>query len=174
MVEETKANKRKKPSGQAGETKDINPEQPDQIVTRYMWWSLGTGLIPGRIAGMGALMAVQLKMLKQLSLHYGVDFSENRGKSIVAALLGAISADSFEYGILTKFIKSIPLVRLLSPFTMPVYSGTITHAVGKVFIQHFESGGTFLDLDTQKLKDFFTNFLIEGKKLAYDIKCKDE
>ena len=59
----------------------------------------------GRVAGMGALMAVQLKMLNQLSLHYGVDFSENRGKSVVAALLGAITADSFEHGLLTKFLK---------------------------------------------------------------------
>ena len=115
-------------------------------------------------------MAVQLKMMNRLSLHYGIEFSENRGKSIVTALLGSITADSFKRGLLTKFIKTIPFIRLLTPFTMPVYSAAVTYAVGKLFIHHFESGGTFIDFDPHSVKNLFAQLLKEGKIMATEFK----
>jgi len=167
MVDQKKNNK----TGNEIETaEEGTPKQPDQIVYRYTCWALGAGFIPVSIARIGALMAVQLKMLNRLSLHYGVEFSENRGKSIVTALLGSITADSLKQGMLTKFIKTIPVIRLLAPLTMPVYSAAVTYAVGKLFIHHFESGGTFLDFDTRSAKNLFAELLKEGRTMANDFK----
>jgi hypothetical protein len=56
---------------------------------------------------------------------------------------------------------------------MPVISGASTYAIYKVFIQHFESGGTFLDLDPAKVKSYFAEQFTKGKKVAVDLK-KDE
>jgi len=42
----------------------------------------------------------------------------------------------------------------------------ITYGIGKVFVQHFESGGTFLNFDAQKTKDYFKSQFKVGTKLA--------
>ena len=53
----------------------------------------------------------------------------------------------------------------------------LTYAVGKVFIQHFESGETFLTFYPEKVKAYYAEMFEEGKKaaeaVASDIK-KDE
>lgn len=47
---------------------------------------------------------------------------------------------------------------------MSAISGAITYAIGQVFIQHFESGGTFLDFDPKKVKEYFMEQFEEGNK----------
>jgi hypothetical protein len=37
----------------------------------------------------------------------------------------------------------------------PAFASASTYAVGKVFIQHFATGGTFLDFDPDKVKAHF-------------------
>lgn len=49
---------------------------------------------------------------------------------------------------------------------MPVFSGSATYAIYKVFVQHFESGGTFLDLDPAKVKVYFSEHFAKGKKVV--------
>jgi uncharacterized protein (DUF697 family) len=120
----------------------------------------------------GALAGVQLKMLHRLSEHYEVKFSENYGKSIIATLMGTITADSLKRGAFTSFIKSIPLIGVIGMVSMPIYAGATTYAIGKVFIQHFESGGTFLDFDSKKVKNHFAELFEEGKLKASEIKAK--
>ena len=61
-----------------------------QLVDRFSLWSGAAGLIPIPIVDMAAVGGVQLQMLRRLSEIYGVPFSENRGKSIIASLAGAI------------------------------------------------------------------------------------
>ena len=46
---------------------------------------------------------------------------------------------------------------------MPVINGATTYAVGKVFTQHFESGGTFLTFDAAKVREYFETQFKEGK-----------
>jgi hypothetical protein len=40
-------------------------------------------------------------------------------------------------------------------FTTGGFASASTYAVGRVFIQHFESGGTFLDFDPDKVRAHF-------------------
>ena len=53
---------------------------------------------------------------------------------------------------------------------MPVFSGAATWAIGKVFIQHFASGGTFLDFDPKKVKDYFMDLFKQGQEIAHNLK----
>ena len=138
----------------------------DKLVHRYILWSLGAGLIPFPWLDLGALAGVQLKMLHRLAGHYEVKFSENRAKSIIAVLVGTITADSLRRGAFTSFVKSVPVLGIIGAISMPIYAGAITYALGKVFIQHFESGGTFLDFDPKKVKDSFAKLYEEGKLAA--------
>lgn len=142
-----------------------------KIVNKYVLWSMGAGLIPVPMLDVTLLAGIQLKMLHQLSENYRIKFSENIGKSVIAILTGTITADALRKSALTSLIKSIPIIGFIGSISMPIYSGAITYAIGKVFIQHFESGGTFLDFDPQKVKDYFTRFYKEGQKVASNFKA---
>jgi hypothetical protein len=56
-----------------------------QLVDRLSLWSGAAGLIPLPLVDVAAVGGVQFYMLRRLSEIYGVPFSDNRGKSILAS-----------------------------------------------------------------------------------------
>ena len=40
------------------------------------------------------------------------------------------------------------------------------YAMGQLFVQHFESGGTFLTFDPEKVRGHYAELFEEGKELA--------
>ena len=47
-----------------------------KTVKRYMWWSMGAGLVPVPVLDLAAVSGVQLKMLAEISRIYDVPVSE--------------------------------------------------------------------------------------------------
>ena len=138
-----------------------------ETVKRYMWGSMGAGLIPGPFLDLIAVSGVQVKMLAEVSKIYDVPFQKNRGKAIVGSLLGFSLEHSMACGVLGIFLKSIPVVGVLAGGpAMAVFSGASAWALGSVFIRHFESGGTFLDFDPDKAKQYYRTQFEEGRKMA--------
>ena len=152
------------------ETDQAKLDKAGAVVKKYMYWSMAAGLMPTPFLDIAAVSGVQLKMLKDMSDIYDIKFSKNAGKSIVGALLGSISADALTKSYLTSFVKSIPVIGVLGSVSMPIYSGAATWAIGKVFIQHFATGGTFLDFDPQKVKDYFAELYKQGQTIAKNLK----
>ncbi len=145
-------------------------ELSNDLVKKYMWWSMGAGLIPVPLVDIAAVSAVQLKMIKDMSDIYGVKFSENKGKSILSALLGSILPNSLARGGVGSLLKMLPVVgTIMGGVSMSLFSGASTYAVGKAFVQHFESGGTFLDFDPVKVKEYFFSKFEEGKEIAKEM-----
>lgn len=150
-----------------------NLDFSNDLVKKYMWWSMGAGLIPVPFVDIAAVSGVQLKMIKDISEIYGIKFSENKGKSIVSALLGSIVPNSLARGGVGSILKMIPVVgTVMGGISMSLFSGASTYAIGKAFIQHFESGGTFLNFDPVKVKDYFFSKFEEGKKVAGEMTDK--
>ena len=46
-----------------------------------------------------------------------------------------------------------------------------TYAIGGVFMQHFESGGTLLDFEPKKMREYFSSKLEEGKEIAASMRA---
>lgn len=141
-------------------------QQAIKVVDRYMWWSMGAGLIPFPWLDMIAVSGVQLKMLAEISAIYDVPFQANRSKAIMGSLVGSIVPGAVSYGSAVTFLKGVPGVGLIGAATMVLMSRATAWALGKVFIQHFESGGTFLDLDPDKVRDYFRTQFEEGRRMA--------
>jgi uncharacterized protein (DUF697 family) len=137
-----------------------------KTVKNYMWWSMGAGLIPFPWVDMVAVSGVQLKMLSEISKIYDVPFQLNRGKAVVGSLIGSIVPGAISYGAALTLLKGIPLVGIVGGATMALTSGATAWALGKVFIQHFESGGTFLDLNPEEVREYFKAQFEEGRKMA--------
>jgi uncharacterized protein (DUF697 family) len=133
-------------------------EQASQLVDRLSLWSGAAGLIPIPLVDMVAVGGVQLHMLRRLSEIYGVPFSENRGKSVLASVAGAVipasTATTTAMGV-GSFMKGLPgLGTAIGALTMPVVSAGATWIIGKVFMQHFASGGTLLDFNPPDYREF--------------------
>jgi len=133
-------------------------QEATRIVRHWSAWSAGAGLLPLPLVDMVAMVALQIAMLRRLAALYKVPFHEQRSKSAVAALIGGVNAGYLGGSALKMF----PILGLFSLAAMPAVNGAITYAVGRVFIQHFASGGTFLDFDPVKVKDYFEEQYREG------------
>jgi len=145
-------------------------EEAKLVINKYLAGSILAGTIPVPVLDIATVTGIQLKMLHSISKLYGVPFSENVGKSIIASLIGGLGSISIGMGIFGSVVKVIPVVGpLVGPVIMPVTAGAFTYAVGKVFVQHFEAGGTFLDFDPEKTKDYFTRLYQEGKKVSSEV-----
>jgi uncharacterized protein (DUF697 family) len=145
-------------SDMTGMTEQERDQVASKLVDRFSLWSGAAGLIPIPLVDMAAVGGVQLQMLRRLSEIYGVPFSENRGKSILASLAGAVipasTATTTAVGV-GSLVKSFPGVgTAIGAVTMPVFSAGATYVIGKVFIQHFASGGTLLDFNPPDYREF--------------------
>ena len=133
-------------------------ELASQLVDRFSLWSGAAGLIPIPLVDVVTVGGVQLQMLRRLSEMYGVPFSENRGKSILASLAGSVFPASTATTAAMGFgslVKGLPgLGTMVGALTMPVISAGATWVIGKVFIKHFASGGTLLDFNPPDYREF--------------------
>jgi uncharacterized protein (DUF697 family) len=136
-------------------------DQANALVASYSKYAAGAGLIPVPIVDTAAVLAVQLRMLSQLAGLYDLKFSDSRNKAILGSLLGSIfsvNAGSGTAQVLGSGLKSLPVIgTFFGAVTVAGFAGAATYAVGKVFIQHFESGGTFLDFNPEEVREYFYN-----------------
>ena len=148
---------------------DKNPrgQHADTIIRNHVIWSMGAGLIPVLIADIFAVSALQLDMVRQLCRAYDQDFSETQGKAIVTSLTSATLA---RLGA-RSLIKLIPGVgSIIGGMTVSIFAGASTYALGEVFKSHFDSGGTILDFDPDRLRKYYQEKFEKGKKVATTLK----
>ena len=123
----------------------------DAVIRNHMIWSMGAGFIPVPIADLFAVSAIQLDMIRQMCKIYEIDFKQTEGKAVITALTGSGLAR-----LGARAVKFIPGVgSILGGVTMSSLSGASTYALGEVFKKHFETGGTFLDFDPARLKNYY-------------------
>jgi uncharacterized protein (DUF697 family) len=129
-------------------------ETAGKLVDRFAIWSGVAGLIPLPVVDVLAVGGLQVQMLRRLSQIYDVEFYQNRGKALIAALAGTMIPATSGMGAASA-LKAVPILGMLaSGFVMPALSAGASFAIGKAFIQHFESGGTLLDFNPPDYRDF--------------------
>lgn len=150
------------PSGGAGATSD-------SIIKKHVLFSMGVGLIPVPMLDLVAITGIQLNMLRKLAEMYEVPFNEHKVKSTLSSLVGGGVTVPVARTLLS-FTKMIPVVgQAVGLVTMPITAGATTFALGKVFDQHFSSGGTFLTFDSDKAKDYYNRMFEKGKDVASEM-----
>ena len=142
-------------TGQAtAATTEPRHETASKLVDRFAVWSGVGGLIPLPFVDVLAVGGLQLQMLRRLSQIYDVQFSENRGKALIASIAGTMIPVTSGMGAASA-LKGVPILGMIaSAFVMPVLSAGATYAIGKAFVQHFESGGTLLDFNPPDYREF--------------------
>lgn len=130
-------------------------EKANALVRRYSYWSAGFGLIPIPVVDLAAITGTQVKMVHGLSQIYGREFSEDAVRAAIGALVGAAVPVAVGAGAVSA-LKTVPMLgQIAGTLALPALALASTVAVGRVFVQHFEAGGTLLDFDPEKMRSYF-------------------
>ena len=138
----------------AADTPETREQMASKLVDRFALWSGVAGLVPIPVLDVAAVGGLQIQMVRRISQIYDVDFSENRGKALIASLAGSMIPATSGLGA-ASVLKAVPVIGTIAGgFVMPVLSAGATYAIGKAFIQHFATGGTLLDFNPPDYRQF--------------------
>ena len=152
--------------------KSDKAKHADTVIRNHVIWSMGASfLIPIPVADVFAVSALQLDMIRQLSRVYDIDFAETQGKAIITSLTSSTLARAGARSL----IKLVPGIgTLIGGVTVSIFNGASTYALGEVFKRHFDSGGTILDFDTERLRKLYKEKFEKGKKVAQEWKAEED
>lgn len=114
-----------------------------QAIRDHALLAAGAMVIPVPFVDMAAEAAIQVRMVKRLAEIHGVDFAEERAKTLVAAAIGGFSA-GWAAGNLLRYASFATYFANFWPSA--ILSSAITYGIGRLFSQHFERGGRLDDM----------------------------
>jgi uncharacterized protein (DUF697 family) len=139
-------------------------DQSTNAVQRNVYWAMGAGMLPLPLFDLLAITGVQIKMLREISLLYDVSFSENMARKAVMSLLAGVGGVGLGGMIGASLTKLVPFIGVpLGIASVPIVSGMLTHAVGRIFVMHFEAGGSLLDFDPKAMRGYFEKEYAQSK-----------
>lgn len=122
------------------------------IIKRYSLIAAGIGIIPLPLIDAVLVGGVQAKMVYDLAKAFHVPFEESRVKALVGSLVGGVAPTSVAGGV-AALARAIPVVGVAAwYFVGPALAYASTYAVGKVFSEHFQTGGTLLTFNADKIR----------------------
>jgi|GEM_PF-331555 len=154
-------------SGNSVIIEEVRLEKVDKLIKKYSKWSAGLVLVPVPVFDLASLVTAQTTMIAEIASIYGVPFHEEMKKSLFSVILSGLFAHSVSHLPWLSLSKMVPGFHLFwNTISYPIAAAGTTYAVGKVFVQHFESGGTLLDFDPKRMKEYFRSMYKDGVKLA--------
>lgn len=123
-----------------------------QIVYRYMTMSAGAALIPVAGVDVAALAGIHIALIKELCEHYDVDFTEHTARNVLIGVAGSIVPGTVGSILGRKILGALPITGALFGWAlMSAGSAAFSYGIGRLFIEHFEGGGTLLSFDHHRL-----------------------
>jgi len=145
----------------------VDQAKVNRVIKGSLHTAAGFGLVPLPGLDMLGVLSVQVVMVYRLAKLYQVPFSRTATRAIIVALIGSAVPHAFSTGCSRVALKMIPVVgQSVATVSMAVLSGAATWAVGKVFVQHFESGGNILNFNPEAMKEYFKEAFEQGKTVV--------
>jgi uncharacterized protein (DUF697 family) len=126
------------------------------IVKSQTKLAAGAGAVPIPFMDLVALTGLQYVLVQQLAMHYNVPFYGHRARALVGSLTGSLISRNVGYAVLGGLARALPGIGWLAGWAgLSALSAASTYAIGRVFIQHFEAGGTLLDFNADSVKSYY-------------------
>lgn len=143
-------------------------EEVRNIIRKRVYLSMGIGAFPLPFLNVAADSVVQMKMVSDLCKVYNVEYKESLVKNLVASVVGGAATLAVS-PVLQKAALGVPLVGLpLAVATQPVLNGMTTYAIGRMFAQHFHTGGGLVNCGVKELTDGFSKAFSESRQWIGD------
>ena len=138
----------------------------DKLIKDFAYGSSLTGFIPIPFVDTIGLIGVQRVMIYKLSKIYNTPYSKELAKVWISTLMSGLTTSAVS-PLLGSAVKLIPGIGTIAGgTTMAVLGSSSTYAIGKVFQQHFEKGGTLDNFNTEEAKETLHQELEKGIYLA--------
>jgi uncharacterized protein (DUF697 family) len=135
------------------------------ILAYYRKWTIAASAAPIPLADAALVSGVQVRMISRLAKLYGVPFERVRVVSLLTALFGGWTPYTIATGVAGAAARMAPGIGTLIGVATSVGTSTLaTETIGKIFIQHFEDGGTFLDFEPKKYRQTLEKARAAGKR----------
>ncbi len=146
----------------------VSPEERQNealhTIKNHTITAMGVGILPAPGLDLIALSGVQLNLLRKLGALYGYKLSDETGKKLLGSLLGGYLPLVIAAPV-ASILKFIPGVGIAAGvLAQSTVAGATTYAVGKLFLQHFESGGDFLNFKPSEMGQKLREQVEEGKE----------
>jgi len=155
------------------ELEEILPEdKAESLIRKHAYTALGLGLIPIPFIDFVGVTGIQLNMVRKLANVYDVSFTQEAFKNSIGSIIGGAIPGLAGMPV-ASLMKTIPVVgQGLGVLSMPIVAGASTYAIGKVFYRHFSTGGTFLTLDPERVREYYKEQYSQGEKVATEMMDK--
>jgi uncharacterized protein (DUF697 family) len=143
-------------------------EEALKTVDRYSKIAAGVGLLPTFVLNFAAVLAVQITMVSKIAKIFHVSNDKERIRRSILTLLGSVLTSSVGHGV-GLAVASIPAAlagTVLSFVLAPALAYSLTSALGRVFVMHFQSGGTLLTFDPRLVRAHFIKAFKDAGKDA--------
>lgn len=141
--------------------------EADQIVNRYSLIAVGFGVVPSPTVNSVAVLGLELQMINELAVVYHFPFPTRLAMiKVFTSLIGSLGPVYFALKSRAA-LGAVPIFgQLLSASIYSISGGLSVYAVGKIFQNHFETGGTLLSRDNRVLRKLFKKHYEEGKHVV--------
>lgn len=139
----------------------------NDTIRKYVLMAMGAGLIPSPLVDTVAVTALEVKMIADLGRVY--DFPVPHKLVALKVLISLASSIGMIY-LAVKFnsvVKAVPGVgHAVHASLLAISGGAAVYAVGKIFQEYYESGGSFLGKSDAELRREFEAKYREGMEVV--------
>jgi uncharacterized protein (DUF697 family) len=139
----------------------------ESLIKNHVMAAGALSVVPLPLLDIAAITVVQLRMIQKLAAMYGKAFSESPVKNTIAGLAGGVVGHGAGVFTALSLAKVVPgLGWVFGMVSMPVVVGAATYAIGRVYLRHFEEGGSIYDITVDNVKGYYNEQLEKGKQVA--------
>lgn len=125
-----------------------------KIISSAVAWSAAAGAVPLPLVDLVALGTVQAKMISDLSRVYGRPVRAETARGVVSVLLGTLLPAGVTGALIGSGAKAVPLAgTVLGMASMAAFGAAASYAIGKVFVRHFDGGGSLESFNAEAVKE---------------------
>jgi uncharacterized protein (DUF697 family) len=112
------------------------------LVDRHAAYSAIGGLVPLALVNFAGVTTIIVRMVRVLCKHYGVPFKHDRARAIVIGLIGGAMPAGAAAVTTSTLLYIAPPIAVLGMAASSATAAVFTRSVGRVFVEHFESGAS--------------------------------
>ncbi|MEI6205659.1 MAG: DUF697 domain-containing protein [Desulfuromonadales bacterium] len=149
----------------------VSPEiialRAENCIKNHVVAAMGIGLIPSGLVDVVGITAIEVKLIRDLAPIYNFPVPKTLvAYKILISLIGSVGVVYFSTRMHSA-LKGVPLVgHAVYVGLLSITGGAAVYAVGKIFQEHYTSGGTFLSKDNRYIRNYFKEKYAEGKQVV--------
>lgn len=129
-------------------------DRASSLIASATRWSAAASMVPVPYVDLVALGAVQGKLIYNICEMYEKPYSKELVNGTISVLLGTLLPVSATRVAIGSFAKLIPgYGSAVGSLSLAVFGSAATYALGRVFVRHFEQGGTMINFSVEGIKE---------------------